>query len=193
MHFSDAASQATRGYAPPDDVARALSVLGAEANAELGALSTLRRAELADRFVRNLRSLSVVNAPELHRKLLEQVDAAPRGAWAGDLRDPMGLMALRNQVKYVLTAVGLDWEAMSRLQACVGGLSRWIESSGGGAARLQVDEREVRFELEMPAVGSDAEVEHSPMALALKECVRDFQVSHHGSVVRFSFAVQPAH
>lgn len=192
MHFSDAARSASLGDAPPDDVSHALAVLGPESEAELGALSTLRRAELADRFVRNLRTLSIVRAPELHRRLLEQVDASPRGAWSGDLRDPMGLMALRNQVKYVLTAVGFDWEEMSRLQACVGGLSRWIESNGGGSARLLVGERDVRFELQMPAADSDpAVVEHSPMALALKDCVQDFRVTCEDGAVRFSFAVHP--
>lgn len=188
--FTDAAAPLV-GAVAPEEVRIALQILGPDAKRPLAELTAPRRAELVDRFTRSIHSLSVADGTTLHHRLLGALDAAPHGDWRAKLDGPIALVELRNHVKYVLTSLGLPWSGISRMQAGICGLGRWIVSEGGGEALVTVAGSEVRFLMTMTASGlGDALLEHSPISSAVKDSVQGFQVAHTGPIVRFEFIVR---
>lgn len=191
LSFAEIVGPLTAGSVAAEELRIALQILGPDAKRPLAELTAPRRAELVDKLTRATRSLSVAAATELHHRLLHAVDAEPRGAWQATLDGPVSLVELRNHVKYVLTALGLPWSAISRMQAGICGLGRWIVSEGGGEALVTVDGSEVRFVMTMTASGlGDALLAHSPISSAVKDSVQGFQVAHTGPIVRFEFIVR---
>lgn len=189
--FADIAGEIAGKVSPPEEIRRALQALGEDAGRVISTLPPEKRAELVDRFIRNLRSLGVAPATELHHRFLASVDAEPRGSWTNPLRDPVSIVELRNHIKYVLTALGLPWSAIAKLQAGICGLGRWIVSSGGGEVGVSVERRTVRFLLTMASHGlEDALLERSPISAAVKDSVDNFHVAHADTQVRFEFIVR---
>lgn len=175
----------------PSDVEAALRILGTEASAPLDGLAPVRRAELVDRFVRNLRGLGVHPATELHRQLMAQVHATPEGDLQIPFNGPLSLVEIRNQLKLAMTAIGMGWDQLTRIQSSACGLVRWLQSSGEGAMVISVAGSRARCSIRSAAApDADASlVEKSPMVAALREQVRDFAVRRDGKEMRIEFAI----
>lgn len=188
--FAEAATQVSATRVQAADIAQALKVLGDEAAWPLPKVPPIRRAELVDRYVRNLRTLAVRSATLLQRELLMVVHAEPDPQWEGPLRGPVSLIELRNRLKHALTIIGLDWDRLTKVQSCACGLARWVQDYGGGSVSIQMQSHEARCRIRCGAQGADlALVEQSPMVSALRAVVRDFRVDRIGTQLEFAFAV----
>lgn len=182
------------GARPGLDPAAALAMLGPEARAALTGLDVPVRAALVDRFVRNLRGLSVHAAAGLERELLGVVGAEPRGRYRWPLDSSRALVELRGGLRYFCAWLGYPWDELSRLQAVIGGAARWIHSSGRGVVEASVEPGGVRFELEFEVQGLDArQVPSSPLLLAIREQTSDFRAVEQGGriLVQFTLKARP--
>jgi hypothetical protein len=176
---------------PSPDLSTAASALGEEGNRELMQVPPERRLLLTDQFVRNLRSLPMDRAVELEHALLPAVDAAPPETWRIALGGPQSLVALRTQIKLSLTALGLPWSVILRLQSCMCMLAGWIDESGGGTVELTTTRSSMRFRLTTQALGGDAAMlRDSPMVGTLQEHVPDLVTNSDGSEIVLQFSLR---
>ncbi len=170
------------------DLRAVLELLGAEVKSDLSTLDPQRRAALVDRLVRNLRGMSVTHGPSLERDLLKATGAEPSGIYQWELTTATALVDLRSGLRYLGTWLGYEWAALSRLQAVVSGLARWVQGSGTGTLEAAVEPRRVRFALRLTIPGHDVKtVEASAFVVAVKEVADAFEVGHEDRtvVVRF--------
>ena len=172
------------------DLKAVLELLGPDVHADLAKLEPMRRAALVDRLVRNLRTLSVGHGPTLERDLLKATGAEPRGAYFWELTSATALVDLRTGLKYLATWLGYEWADLSRLQANVCGLARWIQSSGVGAVRAAVEPGRVRIELRFSVPGVDARtLSSSAYVVAVRDTTSDFQLRTDGGAVVLEFSL----
>ena len=188
--FAEAATQISATRVQAADIAQALKVLGDEAAWPLPDVPPLRRAELVDRFVRNLRTIAVRSATVLQRELLTAVHAEPDREWEAPLKGAVSLIELRNRLKHALTVVGLDWDRLTKIQSCACGLARWVQDCGGGSVSIQMQDQKARCRIRWGGQSADlALVEQSPMVSALRSAVRDLHIARIGAELEFDFAV----
>lgn len=174
--FGDVVQSVASSYAAPDDVKNALKVLGQDVSVEMLALPQLDRARMVDRFVRNLR-VGVHGMVDVQRQLLDAVDARPESEFHTDLKDARSVLAVRTQLKEVLTVLGHGWESLARVQAAVCGLVRWLQTAGGGDFTILLNRKEAHFRVAADALGADARlIESSPIVRALEASVSELQV-----------------
>lgn len=167
-----------------------LEQLGSDVTTELEQLDLSRRAALVDRLMRNLRAVSVTGVPRLERELLKATGADPRGTLRWSLNSATALVELRSGIKYLATWLGYDWAELSRLQAVLCGLARWVNSSGTGTFTATVDGPRVQMELEFQVPGFDGKtVETSAMVMGVRDMVTDFKSHHAGDTVLLKFAL----
>lgn len=167
-----------------------LEQLGSEVKTELDQLDRSRRAALVDRLMRNLRAVSVSGVPKLERELLKATDAEPRGTLRWSLNSATALVELRSGIKYVGTWLGYEWAELCRLQAVIGGLARWVNSSGTGTLTATVEGAQVNFEIELQVPGFDGKtVETSALVMGVRDMVADFQAHHAGDNISLKFAL----
>jgi hypothetical protein len=175
------------------DLRAVLELFGLEASTDLNQLDPKRRAALVDRLVRNLRGMSVVHAPSLERDLLQATGAAPSGHYQWELATETALVDLRSAIRFFGAWLGFDWAQLSRVQAAICGLARWVRSSGSGAMEADAQRHQVHFHLRLTIPGHDAKtVETSPFVVAVREVTSDFVARHEGGtvVVEFNFTQQ---
>jgi hypothetical protein len=188
--FAEVASSIAVPFAQREDVRGALEVLGAEAGAMLHALPFPRRAALVDRFVRNLRSISVHDSPQVHRLLMSAADAGVEPEFHIQLADARSVLAVRNHLKAVMTSLGHSWEALSRVQAGVCGVIRWLQSSAGAEIWISSTDETARFTVGVGRLEADPRmIESSPMVMALKSAVQRFQITRRGSDLHLEFEI----
>lgn len=172
------------------DLRSVLELFGLEVKSDLSQLEPKRRAALVDRLVRNLRGLSVTHGPSLERDLLQATGAEPRGHYQWDLATETSLVDLRSALRYFGAWLGFDWAELSRVQAAICGLARWVRSSGTGTMEAEAEERKVRFRLRLAIPGHNARtIETSPFIVAVHEVTSEFAAHHEDGpvVVEFSF------
>lgn len=179
------------GARPGLDASAALAVIGPEARAALPSLDAATRAALVDRFVRNLRGLSVHDATALERQLLRVLGAEPRGTYRWSLESSRALVELRGGLRYLCAWLGLPWHELSRLQAVIGGAARWIHASGQGVVEATVEPAAVRFEIDFEVRGLDAkQVPTSPLVLAIREQTEGFVATEQAGRIRLQFTLK---
>ena len=191
--FAVAARASASSHCPKDEIDEALRVLGAEAEAPLTMLSSERQASLADRFVRNLKSLGVHQATHLEHDLLGQLHAQSSGPWTIQLDGALSNIELRNQLRFALTALGLGWDALSRVQASIAVVTRWIQSRGAGSVEVTSADGAVSFRIATHDQQlTPSLVEDSPLVRMLRECVQAFRVQAGADGLELSFRVTRA-
>ncbi|MBL8919610.1 MAG: hypothetical protein JNJ54_12155 [Myxococcaceae bacterium] len=162
--------------------------LGADVASELQQLDLQRRAALVDQLVRNLRGLSVAHGPRLERELLSALGAEPTGVFEWELMTPTSLVNLRSGIKYLATWLGYDWADLSRLQAVLCGVARWVQASGSGSLTAAVEPRGVRFEFRLSIPGFEVKtVESSPFVTAINDVAQGFAVRDDSGTAVVSF------
>jgi len=172
------------------DTASVLEMLGAPVREDLERLDVKQRAALVDRLVRNLRGLSVTHAPDLERALLRETGAEPHGTMTWELTGAAALVELRSGVRYLGTWLGYGWADLSRLQAVISGLARWVQSSGTGHLIARVGEKQVRFTLVLKVAGFDRKlVEASPFVQAVGDASQGLEVLKTDEGVEVGFTV----
>jgi hypothetical protein len=173
------------------DVEPALRALGPRAALPVEELSSVERGRMADDFVRNLGSLSVYQATDLDRLLLMQLDAAPSGRFTAKLDGASALTELRNHLKHALTALGLDWEKLTRAQSLVAGVARWLQAIGGATMEVNSTTHSVDFLLTAQDRQLTPElVRQSPLVQMLRSYSTGFAVSKDGLTVAIIFSIQ---
>lgn len=167
-----------------------LEQLGSEVKTDLEQLDRPRRAALVDRLVRNLRGMSVHGVPKLERELLRATGAEPRGTFRWSLDSATGLVEVRSGLKYLATWLGFEWADISRLQAVLGGLSRWVHSTGTGTLTAEVESSRICFEFQLEVPGLDAKtIESSALVTGVRHMVTDYATSHQGDTVFIKFTL----
>jgi hypothetical protein len=159
------------------DLKAVFDVLGPDITSDLKALDVHRRAALVDQLVRNLRGMSVAHGPRLERELLRAIGAEPTGVFRWDLKTATALVNLRSGIKYLATWLGYEWADLSRLQAVLCGLARWVQGSGEGTLSATVEATGVRFEFRLVIPGFEVKtVEVSPFVTAIQDVAQGFAV-----------------
>lgn len=172
------------------DAASVLELLGSAAREDLERLDVRQRAALVDRLVRNLRGLSVTHAPDLERALLKETGAEPHGTLRWELKGAAALVELRSGVRYLGTWLGYGWADLSRLQAVISGLARWVQSSGSGRLTATVGEQQVRFAMVLKVAGFDRKlVEASPFVQAVGDAATGLEVLQTDEGMQVGFTV----
>lgn len=167
----------------------ALAALGAEASVVLDTLDSARRAALVDKLVRNLK-LPVEAAPPVERELLATVRATPTGLYEWRLGSATAVVELRSGLRYLATWLGFTWQELSRLQAVVGNLVRWVQTAGGGVVAARVEPNGVRFHLSLSVPGVDSEaMRASPFVKALVDVSNGLRVDQAGDAVQLEFSL----
>jgi hypothetical protein len=128
--FADVLKLAAAGRCRTEMLAIGLQALGTKGEARHDELDPERRAALVSLFVRNLKGLPVAAALELERELLQQTDALPSVHRSMTLRDSLGLIALRNHVRYLTVALGFDWSTGMMVQSSIAELARILLETG---------------------------------------------------------------
>lgn len=159
------------------DVRQVVGILDAEGARELAALEVPVRARLVEKLVRNLRGLSVREAPVLERELLAATEAEPRGTLEWRLDSATTFLELRGALRLLCTWLGYEWGELSKLQAVVGGLGRWVLGNGAGVMTAKVEREVVHFTLHATVRGfAPATVAASPFVQAVRDVTSDFVV-----------------
>lgn len=111
--FAQVVSSVAEKYVSASVAQAALKVLGAKAEQPIDTFDTERRILLATQFVRALRNVGVAEANRLEHALYEALDAAPTSRRAVVIKDAISLIAVRNHVAQVTTALGVRelWDA----------------------------------------------------------------------------------
>lgn len=165
-----------------------IDLLGAEAKDDLSHLDARRRAALVDRLIRNLRGMSVTHGPRLERDLLKATSAEPSGLYRWELSTAAAIVELRSNLRYLGAWLGFDWSDISRLQAAVCGLVRWIQATGSGVLQADVDAHRVHFRLRAKIAGFDLKtVDASPFVEAVRAVTQAFLSSREGDEVVLDF------
>lgn len=171
------------------DLRAVLELFGLEVKSDLNQLEPKRRAALVDRLVRNLRGMSVTHGPSLEHDLLLATGAEPRGQYQWELSTETALVDLRSSLRYFGAWLGFDWAELSRLQAAICGLARWVRSSGSGTMEALAEAHRVRFHLRLTIPGHDAKtIETSPFVVAVREVTTNFVASHEAGKVDLEFS-----
>lgn len=167
----------------------ALAALGADANQPLSGLDTSRKAALVDKLVRNLK-LPMEATPPVERELLTTLHAGPSGTYEWRIDSAQATVELRSGLRYLATWLGFTWQELSRLQAVLGNLVRWIQTAGTGHVEAHVEPKAVRFSLSLAVPGINADVVRtSPFVTALADLTQALAVSRHGEAIRLDFAL----
>ena len=173
-----------------EDIDGALAQVGPQAAQEVDRLDRAERATMADRFVRNLRALSVHEQVKLERQLLLRLDAVPSSIWASQLDSAVSLIELRNHLKQALTVLGLDWGRTTRVQSLVGGVARWLQSMGSASMRVTSSDDAVSFVLSTRAPALTPElVRESPMVQMMRDQVAQTEVRKNFDAVEIAFSI----
>lgn len=192
QRFEDVVAQAARGSISEEEVRRTLDALGGRAAVPLGELGTSERAQLADRFVRNLKSLSMQQATELQRELVRALEAPP-GRFTSRLDGAVSLVELRSHLKHALAGLGLDWDRLTRAQSLVAGVARWLQSIGGAHMDVTPSEDAVDFVLTAEAEQlTPDEIRRSPLVQMLSAQTARFNVEKQQTTVEITFSIQRA-
>lgn len=174
------------------DLGSVLEALGPDVASEVDELTVPRRAALVDQLVRNLRGLSVAHGPTLERALLTAVGAEPAGSFRWDLSSATSLVNVRSGLKYLATWLGYDWAELSRIQAVVCGVARWVQSSSQGALIAIVEPAGVRLQFHFSMTGFDAKtVESSPFISALRDVALRLSVEDDVTATVVTFILPP--
>lgn len=172
------------------DLPAMLHLLGAELIADLDQLPAPRRADLVDRLVRNLRTLSVSDGPALQRELCRATQAAPLEHYGWELDSATALVALRGGLRYLATWLGYDWNELTHLQATICGLVRWVKAAGSGRLDARVEPKRVLFTLRARLPGVDARtLAASPLVVAVRDVTTGCAVREDGDDVLVDFCL----
>ncbi|MDP1826951.1 MAG: hypothetical protein Q8L48_27000 [Archangium sp.] len=171
----------------------ALHAVGPSAQLELQHLGRIERGMMADRLIRNLKSLGVHRATELERELLEQLEATPAGRYSSKLDGAVSLVELRSHLKQSLTGIGLGWEELTRTQSLVAGVARWLQAIGGASMEVMSSANSVDFRL----TAEDRQltpslVRQSPLIQMLCSHSARFDVNKADTTVEITFSIQRA-
>lgn len=190
MQFEKVVREVVRELVPAGELEAAIKVVGPSAQLEVQYLGRIERGMLADRLVRNLKSLSVHKATELERELLVRLDAAPTGKFSSKLDGAVSLVELRSHLKQSLTGIGLDWEGLTRTQSLVAGVARWLQSIGGANLEVHSSEHSVDFRLtaEDGQLTPDL-VRQSPLVQMLSSHSSRFDVNKADRTVEITFSI----
>ncbi|HEY3446025.1 MAG TPA: hypothetical protein VGK67_06640 [Myxococcales bacterium] len=187
--FADAAAEILAPWATPAQVREAARALGEDAELDFGALAASKKALLIHQLVHQLRHLAVDEVVEVHRQLQAMLEAEPRGEWRLDLVGGAAPVELRNHLRQVFTAIGMSWERLSRLQAGIGELVRWLRATGQASAVVCIAGKAALVELAAAKGPTAEQIAGSPFVLALEPHVRDLKVSLRGEQVVVAFTV----
>ena len=115
----------------------AISALGNKTSCVVADLTVEKRSALVNHFVRTLRDTSVQTATRLEHALLAAASCRSAGRRVIVLKDAISLIAVRNQVHQLASAVGLSWNESMRLQSAISDLARFIVEKGGGRIEIE--------------------------------------------------------
>jgi hypothetical protein len=138
MTFAQLARSVAQKHVPGSAVESALAALGGKAEWNLSSLDAERKGSLVSHFVRGLRNIGVHAASRIERAMLEAAGCCGAGRRVLVLKDAISLIAVRNQVHQLATAVGLAWSESMRVQSAVSDIARFVVERGGG--RIEIEE-----------------------------------------------------
>jgi hypothetical protein len=124
-------------------------------------------------------------------ELVQPLDAGSASVWASDLDTARSLTELGHQLKDGLSALGLEWNALTRLQSLVGGIARWLQAVGGAGMRITSSSEVVACVLTTRSVEVTADlVYQSPLVQMLRAHLSRFEVRQRDGTLEISFDVQ---
>jgi hypothetical protein len=191
QRFEDAVIDVVGPRVSPADLQFALRAVGPRAQQPVAQLSRVVRAQLADHFVRNLKSLSVNQATELEHELMARLDATPTGVFTSKLDGAVALVEVRSHLKQTLTGLGLDWERITRAQSLIAGVARWLQTIGNATMQVLSTENSVHFVLTAQDRHLTPDlVRRSPLVKMLSEHSTGFDVNKADVTVEITFSIQ---
>jgi len=136
MQTADTFSQVVRDIAgrwlPLPTIKHGLEALGLKAEQPLGDTSVERKLQMIAQFVRGLRNVGVAEAAQIEHHLYLALGAAPTERREVVVKDAISLIAVRNHVQQLATALGVPWAESMQVQSAVSDVARFVASSGGG-------------------------------------------------------------
>lgn len=134
-------AQLARGIAvrfvQPAVIDAALIALGTRADIVLSELTTERRSTLINHFVRLLRNTGIQTATRVEHAMLEAASCRTAEKRVISLKDAISLIAVRNLIHQMATAVGIGWNDSMKLQSALSDISRFIIEKGGGKVEIK--------------------------------------------------------
>lgn len=179
--FSEIAADVSRRSAPQEAVARALSLMGARADLLVDDLDADHRIRLVGQFVRGLRNIGVHEAARIERDLYEAVGAGPTSRRPVVVKDAISLVAVRNHVQQLTTALGVPWATGMQIQSAISDVARFVAANGGGQIDMEADADglmrfAVRMDTYLPMVSLGAAT--PPWLVGVAELTDDFRMRH---------------
>ncbi len=114
----------------------ALASLGSRADTVLSDLSPERRSTLINHFVRLLRNTSIQIATRVEHAMLEAANCRSAEKRVISLKDAISLIAVRNLIHQMATALGIGWNDSMKLQSALSDISRFLIEKGGGRIEI---------------------------------------------------------
>jgi hypothetical protein len=130
-----ARSRAVR-LAPLAAIDDALTKLGAVADRTIDSLDRERKLQLVTRFVRAIPALGVQTASVLEHELLAAIGVEPTGRHVLPVQTAISLVAVRNHLHALVTAVGVSWSDGMLVQSAVADVVRFVLERGGGTIEM---------------------------------------------------------
>lgn len=130
--FSQVARDVAGKYLAAATIKNALDPLGAKAEQATDTLDVERRRQLATQFVRALRNVGVADSTRIEHELFTALGAAPTQRRSIPIKDAISLIAIRNHVQQLATAVGMPWGEGMQVQSAISDVARFLSQNGGG-------------------------------------------------------------
>lgn len=130
--FSQVARDVAGRYLPAAIIKGALDPLGAKADQAVDTLDVERRRQLATQFVRALRNVGVAESTRVEHELFTALGAAPTQRRSVPIKDAISLIAIRNHVQQLATAIGMPWSEGMQVQSAISDVARFLSQNGGG-------------------------------------------------------------
>lgn len=199
ISFAQVVSSVAEKYVLAPVAQAALKGLGAKAEQPIETFDTERRILLATQFVRALRNVGVAEANRLEHALYEALDAAPTSRRSVVIKDAISLIAVRNHVAQVTTALGVPWSSGMQVQSAISDVARFVSANGGGQIETEAKQPVsilflVKTNRPLGAIALDPASQTPPWLVGVAGLTRDFHARNHGSstVLEFWISLQQA-
>lgn len=132
MNFKQLVRDVAGKHLDAATIQRALEALGPRAEQRVEQLDADRKIQLTGQFVRALRNVGVADSVRVEHDLVDALGAAPTSKRVVIIKDAISLIAIRNHVAQLCTAVGMPWSLGMQVQSAVSDVARFLSAHGGG-------------------------------------------------------------